>query len=46
MGWAGLAERMGKMRNVYNILARKTEGKRQLGRLRCRWKDNIRIDLR
>jgi hypothetical protein len=24
----------------------KTEGKRQLGRPRCRWVDNIKIDLR
>jgi hypothetical protein len=24
----------------------KPEGKRPLGRLRCRWEDNIRLDLR
>jgi hypothetical protein len=30
----------------YNILAGKHEGKRLLGRPRCRWKDNIRMDLR
>jgi hypothetical protein len=24
----------------------KSEGRRSLGRLRCRWEDNIRMDLR
>jgi hypothetical protein len=28
------------------ILVRKPEGRRQLGRPRRRWKDNIKIDLR
>jgi hypothetical protein len=37
---------MGSMRNVYNILGPKREEKRPLGRPRCRWKDNIRMDLR
>jgi hypothetical protein len=34
------------MRNAYNILVRKHEGKRPLGRPRCRWEDSIRMDLR
>jgi hypothetical protein len=34
---------MGETRNAYNILVGKLEGKRQLGRPRCRW--DIRIDL-
>jgi hypothetical protein len=34
------------MRNIYNILVGKPEGKRPLGRGRQRWKDNIRTDLR
>jgi hypothetical protein len=34
------------MRNAYNILVRKPEGKRPLGRQRHRWKDNIRTNLR
>jgi hypothetical protein len=34
------------MRNAYSILVGKSEGKRQLGRPRCRWEDNIRKDLR
>jgi hypothetical protein len=37
---------MGGMRNAYNILVEKREGKRLLGRPRHRWDDNIRMDLR
>jgi hypothetical protein len=37
---------VGEMRNTYSILVRKPEGKRPLRRFRCRWEDNIRIDLR
>jgi hypothetical protein len=36
----------GKKRYAYRILVRKTEEKRPLGRLRCRWVDNIKMDLR
>jgi hypothetical protein len=32
--------------NAYRILVGKAEGKRPLGRLRRRWVDNIKIDLR
>jgi hypothetical protein len=31
--------------NVYRLLVGKGEGKRLLGRPRCRWVDNIRMDL-
>jgi hypothetical protein len=37
---------MGEMRNAYRILVGKAEGKRPLGRRRCGWVDNIKIDLR
>jgi hypothetical protein len=37
---------MGKRKNAYRILVGKPEGKRPLGRPRCRWEDNIRIYLR
>jgi hypothetical protein len=37
---------MGETRNVYRILVGKPEAKRPLGRQRCRWVDNIKIDLR
>jgi hypothetical protein len=37
---------MGEMRNAYNILVGKPEGKRPLGRPRHRWEGNVRMDLR
>jgi hypothetical protein len=37
---------MGEKRNAYRILVRNPEGKRPLARLRRRWLDNIKIDLR
>jgi hypothetical protein len=46
MRLAGHLARMGEKRNAYRILMGKPEGKRPLGRPRCRWVDNIRIDLR
>jgi hypothetical protein len=33
------------MRNAYKILVGKTERQKRLGRPRCRWEDNIRMDL-
>jgi hypothetical protein len=36
----------GEKRNSYKTLAGKPEGKKPLGRLRSRWVDNIKIDLR
>jgi hypothetical protein len=35
----------GGKRNVYRLLLGKPEGKRPLGRPRCGWVDNIRMDL-
>jgi hypothetical protein len=37
---------MGTMRNAYNILIGKPEGRRLLGRPRHRWEGNIRMDLK
>jgi hypothetical protein len=37
---------MGVKRNVCGILVGKPEEKRPLGRSRCRWVDNIKMDLR
>jgi hypothetical protein len=34
---------MGEIRNAYNILVGKPEGKRPLGRHKHRWEDNIRV---
>jgi hypothetical protein len=44
MRWVGHVARMGERRNVYRLLVGKPEGKRPLGRPRCRWIDNINMD--
>jgi hypothetical protein len=46
MSLAGNAARIGKKRNSYMILIGKPEGKRSLGRLRRKWVDNIKMDIR
>jgi hypothetical protein len=46
MRWAGHVARMREVRVVYWVLVGRPEGKRQLGRPRCRWEDNIKMDLR
>jgi hypothetical protein len=43
---SGHVARVGDVRNAYKSFVRKPEGKRPLERLRHRWEDNIRIDLR
>ena len=45
MSGAGHVARMGEERGVYRVLVGKPEGKTPLGRPRCRWLDNIRMDL-
>ena len=45
MRWVGHVARMGERRCVYRVLVGKPEGKRQLGRSRRRWEDNIHMDL-
>jgi len=45
MRWTGHVARMGEERGVYRFLVGKPEGRRPLGRHRCRWVDNIRMDL-
>jgi hypothetical protein len=37
---------MGEKRNTCRILMGKLEGKRPLGRPRCRWVDSIKVDIR
>jgi hypothetical protein len=37
---------MGERRGAYRILVGRLEGKSLLGRPRCRWEDNVKIDLR
>ena len=36
---------MGQGRGAYRVLVGKPEVKRPLGRPRCRWEDNIKMDL-
>jgi hypothetical protein len=43
IGWGGHVTRKGENRKAYMLLVGKPEGKRPLGRPRCRWLDNIRI---
>jgi hypothetical protein len=45
MRWAGHMAHMGEERKVYNVSVGKPEGKRPLGRPRCRWEDGVRMDL-
>jgi hypothetical protein len=42
MRWAG---HVGEKRNAYRILVGKPEGKKPLGRQRCRRVNNIKMDL-
>jgi hypothetical protein len=44
--WAGHVASIGQRRDVYRVLVGKPEGKRPLRRPRCRWEDNIKMDLR
>jgi hypothetical protein len=45
MRWIGHVARRGEKRNANRILVGKPEGKRPLGRPRCRWVDNVKMDL-
>jgi hypothetical protein len=44
-GTCGTNGRNKEKRNVYRLLVRRSEGKRPLGRPRCRWIDNIKMGL-
>jgi hypothetical protein len=46
MRWAGHVALMEEGRGVYRVLVGRPEGKRPLGRPRCRWEDNIKMDLK
>jgi hypothetical protein len=45
MRWAGHIARICETRNAFRLLVGKSEGRRPLRRPRCRWLDNIRMDL-
>jgi hypothetical protein len=36
---------MGEMRNAHKIFVGKTESKTPLGRPKCRWNDNTKMDI-
>jgi hypothetical protein len=44
--WAEHVARTAERRDAYRILVGKPEGKRPLERLRRRWEDNVKMDLR
>jgi hypothetical protein len=46
MRWTGKVARMGEKRNAYRILVGQPQGKRLLGRPRCRWVNTSKMDLR
>jgi hypothetical protein len=46
MRWEGYVVRMGEKRNAYRILVGKPEEKRNMGRPRRTWLDNIKMALR
>jgi len=45
MRWAGHVACMGERGGVYRVLVGKPEDTEKLGRDRCRWEDNIKMDL-
>ena len=45
MRWEGHVARMREGRGVHRVLVGKPEGKKPLERPRCRWEDNIKMDL-
>jgi hypothetical protein len=45
MRWAGHVTLFGDSGGVYGVLVGKPKGKRQLGRPRLRWEDNIKMHL-
>jgi hypothetical protein len=46
MRWAGHVACLWEGRGVYRVLVGRPEGKRPLGRPRCRWGNNIKMPLR
>ena len=46
LSWAGHVPIIEEGRTAFKILTGKSTGKRPFGRLRHRWEDNIRMDLK
>ena len=45
MRWAGHVAHMEERRGVYRVLVGELEGKKPLGRPRCRWEENIKMHI-
>jgi hypothetical protein len=45
MRWNERVALMGAVRNEYNVWVLKPEGRGLHGRPRCRWEDNIKMDI-
>jgi hypothetical protein len=45
MRWVGHVACKGKRTGIYRVMLGKHEGNRLPGRPRCRWEDNIKMDL-
>ena len=43
--WAGYIARLEEVRRAFKMLIGKPTERESLGRLRCRWEDNIRIHV-
>jgi hypothetical protein len=43
--WAGTCSTYWERKGVYRVFMGRPEGKKQLGRPRRRWEDNIKVDL-
>jgi hypothetical protein len=46
MRWVGHVAHMGEGRGIHRVLVGRPKGKRPLGRPRCRWEDNMKMELR
>jgi hypothetical protein len=46
MRWVGHVARRRKSRGAYRVLVGKPVGKGSLGRLGCRWEDDMKVDLK
>jgi hypothetical protein len=45
MRWVGYMARIGEREGAHRLLVEESEGKRSLGRYRCRREDNIKMDI-
>jgi hypothetical protein len=46
MRWVTHAAHIGEMRNAHNILVGKPDGSRPLWRPRCKWENDIKLDIK